>query len=46
MIKPLWIYNHQQFKKRPPAQDIKDFIQEIFEEKYIDRETTKNQIVV
>ncbi|NET25619.1 hypothetical protein [Okeania sp. SIO1I7] len=32
VIKPLWIYNHQQFEKRPPAQDIKDVIQEIFEE--------------
>ncbi len=45
VIKPLWIYNHQQFEKRPPDGDIKDVIQEIFEEKYIDRETTKNQIV-
>ncbi|MGB3509958.1 MAG: hypothetical protein WBA93_12095 [Microcoleaceae cyanobacterium] len=45
VIKPLWIYNHQQFEKRPPDRDIKDVIQEIFEEKSIDRETTKNQIV-
>ncbi|NEP45521.1 MAG: type II toxin-antitoxin system RelE/ParE family toxin [Okeania sp. SIO2H7] len=32
VIKPLWIYNHQQFERRPPDRDIKDVIQEIFEE--------------
>ncbi|NEQ72935.1 MAG: type II toxin-antitoxin system RelE/ParE family toxin [Okeania sp. SIO2C9] len=45
VINPLWIYNHQQFEKRPPDRDIKDVIQETFEEKSIDRETTKNEIV-
>lgn len=30
IIKPLWIYNHQQFTKRPPDKDIKDVIKELF----------------
>ncbi len=32
IIKPLWIYNHQQFVKRPPDKDIKDVIKELFAE--------------
>lgn len=32
IIKLLWIYNHKQFAKRPPDKDIKQVIQEIFEE--------------
>ena len=32
IIKPLWIYNHQQFTKRPPDQDLKNIINEIFTE--------------
>lgn len=32
IIKPLWIYNHEQFKKRPPDKDIKDVLKEAFEE--------------
>ena len=32
VIKPLWIYNHEQFKKRPPDKDIKDVLKEAFEE--------------
>jgi mRNA-degrading endonuclease YafQ of YafQ-DinJ toxin-antitoxin module len=30
IIKPIWIYNHQQFTKRPPDQDIKQIINETF----------------
>ena len=33
IIKPLWIYNHEQFKKRPPDKDIKDVLKEAFEER-------------
>ncbi|BAQ63772.1 hypothetical protein [Geminocystis sp. NIES-3709] len=32
IIKPLWIYSHQQFTKRPPDKEIKQVIQEVFEE--------------
>ena len=32
IIKPLWIYTHQQFAKRPPDQDIMRVIKEVFEE--------------
>jgi mRNA-degrading endonuclease YafQ of YafQ-DinJ toxin-antitoxin module len=32
IIKPLWIYNHEQFKKRPPDKDIKDVLKEAFDE--------------
>ena len=32
IIKPLWIYNHQQFEKRPPDKDIGKVMKEIFEE--------------
>jgi mRNA-degrading endonuclease YafQ of YafQ-DinJ toxin-antitoxin module len=32
IIKPLWIYNHEQFKKRPPDRDIKDVLKEAFNE--------------
>jgi len=32
VIKPLWIYNHEQFKKRPSDKDIDDVIQEIFDD--------------
>ena len=46
VIKLLWIYSHQQFEKRPSDRVLKDVIQETFEGKYIDRETTKNEIVV
>ncbi|MBD2097121.1 hypothetical protein H6F90_18640 [Trichocoleus sp. FACHB-591] len=28
VIKPLWIYSHEQFVKRPPDKDIKNSIQE------------------
>ncbi|NEQ36316.1 MAG: type II toxin-antitoxin system RelE/ParE family toxin [Okeania sp. SIO3I5] len=45
VINPFWIYNHQQFEKRPPDREIKDVIQETFEGKSIGRENTKNQIV-
>jgi hypothetical protein len=31
VIKPIWIYNHEQFTKRPSDQDIDDVIQEIFD---------------
>jgi mRNA-degrading endonuclease RelE of RelBE toxin-antitoxin system len=30
IIKLLWIYNHEQFAKRPPDKDIKDTIKELF----------------
>jgi len=30
IIKPIWIYTHQQFIKRPPDKDIKDVINESF----------------
>lgn len=30
IIKPLWIYNHQQFAKRPPDKDIAKALKEIF----------------
>ncbi len=30
IIKPLWIYNHQQFAKRPPEQDIETVIKQLF----------------
>ena len=30
IIKPLWIYNHKQFSKRPPEQDIKTVIKQLF----------------
>ena len=36
VIKPLWIYNHEQFKKRPPDKDIKDVLKEAFEENNLD----------
>jgi mRNA-degrading endonuclease YafQ of YafQ-DinJ toxin-antitoxin module len=29
-ISPLWIYSHEQFKKRPPDQEIDNVIQEMF----------------
>ncbi len=32
IIKLLWIYNHQQFQKRPPDKDIRAFIKDIFED--------------
>lgn len=32
VIKPLWIYNHDQFKKRPSDKDIDDVILEIFDD--------------
>lgn len=31
IIKPLWIYNHQQFAKRPSDKNIKEVITEAFE---------------
>lgn len=31
VIKPLWIYSHEQFVKRPPDKDIKSAIQEALE---------------
>ncbi|ACB50454.1 hypothetical protein cce_1104 [Crocosphaera subtropica ATCC 51142] len=31
IIKLLWIYNHQQFQKRPPDKDIREVIKNIFE---------------
>ncbi|NET43799.1 hypothetical protein [Okeania sp. SIO2B3] len=46
VINPFWIYSHQQFEKRPPDRVLKDVIQETLEGKYIDREITKNDIVV
>ncbi|MGK7961098.1 type II toxin-antitoxin system RelE family toxin [Crocosphaera sp.] len=30
IIKPLWIYSHKQFAKRPPEQDIKTVIKQLF----------------
>ena len=32
VVKPLWIYNHEQFKKRPSDKDIGDVIQETFDD--------------
>lgn len=32
IIKPLWIYSHQQFTKRPPDKDIRQVIQEALTE--------------
>lgn len=32
LVKALWIYNHDQFRKRPSDKDIEDAIQEIFNE--------------
>jgi mRNA-degrading endonuclease YafQ of YafQ-DinJ toxin-antitoxin module len=31
VIKILWIYNHEQFRKRPPDKDLKDVLKEAFE---------------
>jgi|688.fasta_scaffold359196_2 hypothetical protein len=31
VIKPIWIYNHEQFTKRPSDQDIDGVIQETFD---------------
>ena len=30
IIKPLWIYNHKQFAKRPPEQDVETVIKQLF----------------
>lgn len=30
VIMPIWIYNHEQFEKRPPDQEIDGIIKEIF----------------
>ncbi len=38
IIKILWIYNHEQFRKRPPDKDIKAVLQEAFEEDESDAE--------
>ncbi len=32
IIRPLWIYSHEQFKKRPADQEIDGIIQKMFEE--------------
>jgi mRNA-degrading endonuclease YafQ of YafQ-DinJ toxin-antitoxin module len=32
IIKPLWIYNHEQFAKRPPDKDLANVIQEALDE--------------
>ena len=32
IIKPLWIYNHEQFAKRPDDKDIRDVIDTAFNE--------------
>jgi mRNA-degrading endonuclease RelE of RelBE toxin-antitoxin system len=32
MIKPLWIYSHEQFAKRPPDKDLNNVIQEALDE--------------
>jgi mRNA-degrading endonuclease YafQ of YafQ-DinJ toxin-antitoxin module len=32
IVKIFWIYNHEQFRKRPPDKDIKDVLKEAFEE--------------
>ncbi|MGK7942421.1 MAG: type II toxin-antitoxin system RelE/ParE family toxin [Crocosphaera sp.] len=32
IIKLLWIYNHQQFQKRPPDKEIREVIKDIFED--------------
>ncbi len=29
IIRPVWIYNHEQFKKRPPDKDLKNVMTEI-----------------
>lgn len=31
-VKPLWIYSHEQFAKRPPDKDLKSIIQKALEE--------------
>ena len=30
IIKPLWIYNHDQFKKRPPDKHLQEAIKDLF----------------
>ncbi len=30
VIRPIWIYSHEQFEKRPPDQEIDNVIKEIF----------------
>ena len=32
VVMPIWIYNHEQFEKRPPDQEIDGIIKEIFSE--------------
>lgn len=32
VIKPLWIYSHEQFAKRPPDKDLTNVIQEAFDD--------------
>ncbi len=32
IVKPLWIYSHEQFKKRPPDREIHGSIKEVFED--------------
>ncbi len=32
VIRLVWIYNHEQFAKRPPDQDLKNIIQEIVDD--------------
>ncbi|MEA5421393.1 hypothetical protein VB712_19380 [Spirulina sp. CCNP1310] len=32
IVKPLWIYNHEQFKKRPPDKELRKNIEDSFEE--------------
>lgn len=32
IIKPLWIYSHEKFKKRPPDKELRKNIEDLFEE--------------
>jgi hypothetical protein len=32
IIKPIWIYSHEQFSKRPPDSDLTDVIRQILED--------------
>lgn len=32
IIKPLWLYSHEQFKKRPPDREIQGSLKDIFED--------------
>jgi len=40
IVKPLWIYSHEQFTKRPPDSDIDSAIKETFDDPDSDIDST------